>query len=96
MWLLLGVALGSGLLLLVLWLRTRGINLKWYEYVLGFIGLVLALFMLQNYQASVAEFEPYAPTIFLLVFGIPAFVLLLLTAFLVWYRTSRANRKPVV
>ena len=93
MWLLLGIVIGAGLLLLVLWLRTRGISLKWYEYLLGFIGLVLLLFTLQNYEASVAELEPIAPIMFLLVFGIPGLVFLLITAFLVWFRWYSTTRK---
>ena len=96
MWLLLGIALGSGLLLLVLWLKSRGINLKWYEWILGLIGVALMLFTLQNYQASVAELEPNAPGMFLLVFGTPALFFILLTAFLVWFRTFRARKAPVV
>ena len=96
MWFLLGIALGAGLLLLVLWLRTRGINLTWYEWVLGIIGMALMLFTLQNYQASVSEFEPTAPGMFLLVFGIPALAFILLTAFLVWFRQYRAKKAKVV
>ncbi len=96
MWLLLGIVIGAGLLLLILWLRIRGISLKWYEYLLGFIGLVLLIFTLQNYEASVAELEPIAPTMFLLVFGIPGLIFLLITAFLVWFRWQRAKKIPAV
>ena len=92
MWLLFGIAIGAGLLFLVLWLRSRGISLKWYEYLLGFIGLILLIFTLQNYEASVAELEPNAPVMFLLVFGIPGLVFLLITAFLVWFRWHRAKQ----
>ncbi len=93
MWLLLGIVIGAGLLLLILWLRIRGISLKWYEYLLGLVGLLLLIFTLQNYEASVAELEPNAPVMFLLVFGIPGLVFLLITAFLVWFRWQR-TRNP--
>lgn len=93
MWLLLGIALGSGLLLLVLWLKSRGVSIKWYEYLLGFLGLALLIFTWQNYQASIAEYEPNAPVMFLLVFGIPGLVLLLLATFLVWFRQFRSSSK---
>jgi hypothetical protein len=97
MWLLMGIALGAGLLLLVLWLRAKGINLRWYEYLLGFIGLALLLFTLQNYQASIAEYEPTAPMMFLLVFGIPGLVFLLIAVGLVLLRSigGRENGKVV-
>lgn len=93
MWLLLGLALGAGLLFLVVWLRGRGVNLAWYEWLLGLLGIALLLFACQNYQASVAEFQPTAPRMFLLVFGLPALLLLILTVFLVWFRHYRARKK---
>jgi hypothetical protein len=95
MWLLLGIALGSGLLLLVLWLKSRGISIKWYEYLLGFIGLALLIFSWQNYQASIAEYEPNAPIMFLLVFGIPGLVLLLIAGFLVLFRSLGSKKAAV-
>ena len=93
MWLLMGIALGSGLLLLALWLRSRGVGITWYEWLLGALSIIILLFTLQNYQASVAENEPFAPAMFLLVFGIPGLVLLLLSVFLVWFGWFRGKRK---
>ena len=93
MWLLWGLALGAGLLFLVVWLRGRGINLAWYEWVLGILGVAFILFAYQNYQASVAEFQPNAPGKFLLVFGLPGLILLVLAVFLVWFRHARAGKK---
>lgn len=93
MWLLMGIALGAGLLFLVVWLRGRGIRPAWYEWVLGLLGIALLLFAYQNYQASVAELQPNAPGKFLLVFGLPGFILLILAVFLVWLRYFLANKK---
>ena len=95
MWLSVGIVLGAGLLLLVLWLRSRGVKLTWYEWLLGLLGFALMLFTLENYQASLRELEPTAPGMFLIVFGIPALVFILLAAFLVWFRQYRA-KKPAV
>jgi len=85
-----GLALGTGLIFLIIWLRSRGVNLAWYELLTGLLGIALLLFAYQNYQASVAEFEPTAPGMFLLVFGLPGLILLLLSVFLVWFRNFRA------
>ena len=93
MWLLSGLLLGIGLVALVLWLRSRGIDVAWYAWLLAVLGIVLLIFTLQNYFASVAEYEPTAPGMFLLVFGIPAVVLLLLAVFLVWFGWFRRARK---
>lgn len=92
MWLFLGLALGAVLLVLVVWLRSRKIAVAWYEWLLGGLGLALVLFALQNYMASVAALEPTAPGMFLLVFGLPGIVLLLLAIFLAWWRHARSGR----
>ena len=90
---LIGIALGAGLLFLIIWLRGRGVNLAWYEWVLGLLGLALIIFACQNYQASVAEFQPKAPQMFLLIFGLPGFLILALAIFLVWLRYYRAGKE---
>ena len=92
MWLFIGLTLGIALLLLVLWLRSRKIVLTWYEWLLGALGLALLLFSLQNYIASTAELEPMAPGMFLLVFGLPGLVLVLLSIGLPWWRHFRKRR----
>jgi len=88
-----GLALGSGLIFLIVWLRGRGIKLAWYEWLVGILGITTLLFTIQNYQASVAELEPTAPGMFLVVFGIPAVILLALAVFLVWFRHFRVVKK---
>ena len=89
MWLVIGLVLGLGLIALVFWLRSRKIRVAWYEWVLGILGLFSMLFSLQNYQASVAAFEPAAPGMFLLVFGLPGLVLVLLAVGLACWRYFR-------
>ena len=60
MWLIIGLILGAGLLALVLLLRTRKIAVKWYEWLIGAIGLILLLFTIQNFTGSLAEHEEFA------------------------------------
>ena len=92
MWMLMGLALGMGFMLLIVWLHGRGTRLAWYEWLLGVLGVAFILFAFQNYQASVAEFEPTAPGMFLLVFGLPGLIMLALAIFLVWLRHFRVGK----
>lgn len=86
MWLIAGLIVGTGVLALVVWLRNNNIALKWYEWVIGVIGLLLLLFTVQNYFASVFEGEPVAANWFLLVTGLPSLVLVAIAAALIWRR----------
>ena len=92
MWLIIGLVIGLGLVTLAFWLRSRKIRVSWYEWVLGVLGLLSMAFSLQNYQASVAAFEPVAPGMFLLVFGLPGLVLVLLAVALALWRYFRSTR----
>ncbi len=92
MWLIAGLLLGVALVALVLWLRSRNIAVAWYEWLLLALGLVLLIFTAQNYFTSRAEFEPIAPGMFLLVFGLPALGLMLIAALLVWWRQLRLRK----
>ena len=92
MWLIIGLIIGLGLVTLAIWLRSQKIRVSWYEWILAVLGLLLMLFSLQNYQASIAAFEPVAPGMFLLVFGLPGLVLVLLAIGLAWWRYFRNMR----
>jgi TRAP-type uncharacterized transport system fused permease subunit len=95
MWLFIGLLTGIVLLLLAFWSRSKKVGIAWYEWLLAILGLALLLFTFQNYRASVAEFEPTAPGMFLLVFGLPGLVLLVISIFLPgwrYYRNRRAGR----
>ena len=50
MWLgfFIGIILGVALLALVMWLRSKAINVTWYEWLIGAIGLALLVFTIQN------------------------------------------------
>lgn len=71
MWLIIGLLLGAFLIWLFSFLKDKGITMKWYEWVIGLVGLALLLFTIQNYFG--------AANMFLLVTGLPAVILLVVT-----------------
>ena len=75
-WLIAGLIIGAAVLWLVSWLRGRNTQLPWYVWVIGGIGIVLLLLSLQSYFATIAEWEPLAANLSLLVLGLPAIILL--------------------
>jgi uncharacterized membrane protein len=96
MWFLVGMLLGALVLALALWLRKGNVAVKWYEWLIAAIALVLMLFGLQNYWATRAEhWNSGTPLTFLLVFCLPAAIILLVAIFLPgwrYYRNRRAGR----
>ncbi|APH13078.1 dehalogenase [Dehalococcoides mccartyi] len=89
MWFLIGLILGVSFLGLMMGLRTRKISLSWYEWVIGVLGLGLLLFTIQNYFGSLAEVEPKAAYMFLLVTGLPSIIVLAVT----WQLAARRAKK---
>ena len=79
MWLVIGIIVGVLILGLAMWMRNRNMSMTWYEWIIGIVGLALLLFTVQNYFGSQAELEPKAATMFLLVTGLPALILLAVT-----------------
>ncbi len=76
MWLIIGLVAGAAVLGLVLWMRNMDVSVKWYEWLIGALGLVLLLFTIQNFTGSLVELESTAANMFLLVSGLPAIILL--------------------
>ena len=89
LWFILGLIIGSGLLVLVYWISTCKIVVKWYEWLLGVIGLLLLLFMVQNILGSVREMETTAAWQFLWLIGLPAIIF---TALAVWLPMHRYRK----
>ncbi len=90
MWLIIGLILGAAFLGLMMGLRTKKISLTWYEWLIGAIGVLMLLFTVQNYFGSLAEVEPKAASLFLLVTGLPSLVLLAVAWQLAVRRTKKA------
>jgi len=91
MWFIIGLILSVGLLVLILFLRTRKITVKWYEWLIGAVGLLLLLFTIQNFSGSLAEHEEFAAWTFLWLSGVPSIILICISILLPWRRYSRTN-----
>jgi len=76
----------------ITWLLVTKVSLKWYEWLIGIAGWLLAILALQNWLASFLEAEPRAGWILLLLFGIPAAILLGIA----WYLPRRRSKKEAV
>ncbi len=86
-----GVAvLTLGIMLLVQWIRRNNLSVKWYDWTILSVGLIILSFTIQNFITSFTEDVPEAAWMFLLIFGIPSLVLVGIFALQVW-RRSRAS-----
>ena len=91
MWFLVGLAFGAILIALILWLRSKQIVVKWYEWFIGILGLLLLLLMIQNVAGSIREMETIAAWQFLWLIGVPALILLSLACWLPWRRHRKTD-----
>ena len=87
---ILGGLLIGGLVWLVLWIRSANISVKWYEWLIGAIGLLIMIGAAENFFAAFKEFESGAAWKYLLVLGLPALILLAVAVQLVM-RRNRAS-----
>ncbi|MFA5439513.1 dehalogenase [Dehalococcoides sp.] len=90
MWFFIGILIGALVLGFIWWLRRKNLNLTWYEWVLGILGLLLLVFTLQNFMGSFEEIESKAAYMFLLITGLPSLILLALTWQLAARRLAKA------
>ena len=90
--LIIGLVLGIGLAIMVLFLTRLKIKFRWYEAVIGVIGLFLTIWAVHDSFAARAEYNDIAAGIFLWLFGVPGILLLGLAIFLAWWRNIRRSR----
>ncbi|MCL2474686.1 MAG: dehalogenase [Chloroflexi bacterium] len=90
MWLIIGIIVGCALAALLWFLNKNNFSLKWYEWVIGAVGLLLLLWTIQNFVGSFAEWEPRAAWAFMLVVGLPALILLTLAGVLAFRRFNKS------
>jgi hypothetical protein len=89
----LGMLLGILLLALVMFLIAKKIVVRWYEWLLGALGAVLALWAVNDYFASVAERNEYAGLMLLWMIGVPALIFIALAVGLPWWRLHPRKSK---
>ncbi|AAW39230.1 MAG: dehalogenase [Dehalococcoides mccartyi] len=89
MWFTIGILVGALILGLIWLMKRHNFSLTWYEWLIGAVGLLMLLFTIQNYFGSLAEVEPKAANMFLLVIGLPGIILLALS----WQLAARRAKK---
>lgn len=82
MWLVIGVGLGLGLAYLVSASRSGRIRMRWYQWLLGLVAVVLLLLAIQNYFALQDELEFKMASFALFAFGVPGVISAVLAVFL--------------
>lgn len=75
LWLVIGMALGGGIVAVLYELAKREIGLRWYEGVLGLLALVALVLGIQTFIGSYAEYQPQAAWMSLLFTLLPAVIL---------------------
>ncbi|MEQ4489147.1 MAG: dehalogenase [Dehalococcoides mccartyi] len=90
MWFMIGILVGALVVGLIWLMKRNNFSLTWYEWLISAIGLSLLLFTIQNYFGSLAEIEPKAASMFLLVTGLPSLILLALVWQLAFRRVKKA------
>lgn len=86
-----GGLLVGGLVWLVLWIRSASILVKWYEWLIGAIGLLIGIVAVENFFSAFVELEGQAAWLYILVFGLPALILLAVSVQLVFRRHQASS-----
>jgi hypothetical protein len=76
LWAIVFFALGAGLIALIYWLRNNNISLKWYDWILGIVGIALVLAAIEHFAGSAQEGYSTAGWMGALFFGLPGLILL--------------------
>jgi len=91
LWLILGIIIGVAAFWVFNANKSGKITVKWYQWALGIIALVMLLLTVENYINFQKELEPVAANFMLVGLGVPA----LLAASLIWlipvFKKGKAN-----
>lgn len=87
-WLILTFILGAAITWFVLWSRNNNVSLKWYDWLVGALGILLVIAATQHFFGSLREdyFQP--GMLGALSFGIPGLILLAVA----WQLIARRQR----
>ena len=81
-----GLVVGGALIALVYWLKSKDITLRWYEWLLGVLVIVLGAIAGQHYIASNAGSEGTSALLGGLLFIGLAIIFALIVSLSVWRR----------
>nr|WP_058292023.1 hypothetical protein [Dehalococcoides mccartyi] len=85
-----GLLAGVVITVLVNWLTQRKITIRWYEWVLGGLGLISIFATVQHYFGSLREHEYQSAWMGSLIFGVIGLILLLVAWQLVARRAKQS------
>ena len=91
LWFVIALVVGVALAVLVAWLRSKDIAVKWYEWLIVAVGLGMLVFAVQIFLTSAGELETQAGWMHMLIFGAPALILFAVVGFLAQRRHSAAG-----
>ena len=89
-----GRVIGAALMWLVFWLMQKQISVRWYEWILGALGFMMAVWAIHDFFASTAEHNEAAARALLWILGAPAIILFGLAVFLPWRRIRHTKLNP--
>lgn len=87
-WYLFGFAMGGAVIYLLRSLTEKQISLRWYEWILGALTVLLFTFMVETFVHSLAEMQVKAAWLSLAFIGLPLVILAVVTVRSVQARSS--------
>jgi hypothetical protein len=87
-WLILTFILGAAIMGFVLWARNKNISIKWYDWLVGAVGIVLVVAATQHFFGSLREDYLQPGVLGALTFGLPGLILLAVA----WQLVARRQR----
>lgn len=87
-WFIIGGLLVAGIAFLINVIRKNNVSVRWYEWLIGILGMVLFLFTIQNFYTAFEELAPKAAWMFLLVTGLPSLILMAIS----WQLVARRQK----
>ena len=88
-----GATLTAGFLLVVHHVRTKGIPVKWWQWILTFFGFLYAAFVLKMIESFLSEDSVRAAIVTGVIFGFVAVVWGVLLARFVFFKKSKIKSK---
>jgi len=85
-----GIIFTVAIAFLVFWIIKQGISVRWWEWLMGAMGVVLLVFTIQNFMGLMGENESLPAWMFWLYIGLPGLIFVAIPAILVFIRAKKA------